>query len=116
MILACAHTPSYLIRSVAVKVSCGKAPNALVSPIASHDVHNSMECYHELLLSTIISYIKLLTKDNVIFITHWNHQKTKDWWDHREIRKLTDDDSHQKCNKYFGYQLYVWQIYAYEVP
>ena len=113
MILACAHTLLHLIRFADVKVSCGEAPNVLVSPIASHNLHNSMECYHELLLSTIMSHIKLLTKGNVIFITPEIVKKRKI---SEVIVKSEDDDSRQKRNKYFGYQRYAGQIYAYEVP
>lgn len=60
-----------------------------------------------------MSHIKLLTKGNVIFITPEIVKKRKI---SEVIVKLEDDDSRQKRNKYFGYQRYAGQIYAYEVP
>lgn len=49
------------VRFTDISVLGGKTPNVLVSPVTSN-ILQTMECYHEILLTTAMSYIKLLTK------------------------------------------------------
>lgn len=97
-----------------IRVSCGKAPNAIISLIASNNVSYNMECWHELLLSTIMSYVKLLKI--IFFNPTGNHQIIRSFPEITMKSGLLmlsySIEKNSEINSYFGYQLYMLLIYV----
>lgn len=59
----------------------GKVQKQVPNVLTTNNICQSMKYYHELLLMTIMSYIKLLTNFLPLFIftTLWDYQKTRQY-------------------------------------